>query len=374
MTDQSLRQLESMDPARRREAILALGKSRDRRALAALEQVVAREPDPALRELALKAIQHLQKTNASAKAPVIQPTEPETVPVKAAPAEVSAARKRLAQGKIKQAYNLHHQGKIEMAMAALAEAVRADPALADAVTAQQLAAGLMGSSVSRGAIDLILGKIEREGTPSGGPLVTRDLLGPALTLAALFGAALVLSQGVRAADPARLGELFMYALSPSRGFRGDLPEIIAHIKAAALAPNLAWEVLRGAVIAMASALFGMASTFVFGTVLARGAGTLLAFGTALMRTEVVMFILFGAALAPLPLAVLTSPQPPGLESATTFTGLSAFLIGAVSLAGIALQTQLTRQMLRIGPIRSLGCALFGALASLVVATALGLFR
>src|SRR5947209_3519053 len=72
MFDLSVQQLDSPDPAVRRNAIIALGKSADGRALNVLAKVYRTDPDPALRELALKAGQHI-KTTTGAQAVVQTP-------------------------------------------------------------------------------------------------------------------------------------------------------------------------------------------------------------------------------------------------------------------------------------------------------------
>jgi len=59
--DTYLQQLKSQDIARRREAIVALGKSSDPAALQPLADVYRNDPDPALRDLALKAGRYLRQ-------------------------------------------------------------------------------------------------------------------------------------------------------------------------------------------------------------------------------------------------------------------------------------------------------------------------
>ncbi len=60
MINRYVQQLKSSDPARRREAIIALGKSGDQAALSPLADVYRGDPDPALRDLALRAGRHLR--------------------------------------------------------------------------------------------------------------------------------------------------------------------------------------------------------------------------------------------------------------------------------------------------------------------------
>ncbi|MBK8035424.1 MAG: HEAT repeat domain-containing protein [Chloroflexi bacterium] len=55
MLDQLIRQLDDADPARRKQAVIALGKSRDASALKPLANVYRSDPEPEIRELARKA-------------------------------------------------------------------------------------------------------------------------------------------------------------------------------------------------------------------------------------------------------------------------------------------------------------------------------
>ena len=55
MLDQLIRQLDDADPARRKQAVIALGKSRDLNALPALANAYRNDPEPEIRELARKA-------------------------------------------------------------------------------------------------------------------------------------------------------------------------------------------------------------------------------------------------------------------------------------------------------------------------------
>src|SRR5687768_8648079 len=66
--------LKSDDPQKRRQAIVALGKSGDQRALKPLAETYKNDSDPQLRELALKAGRHLRKELAGSE------PEPEPAP------------------------------------------------------------------------------------------------------------------------------------------------------------------------------------------------------------------------------------------------------------------------------------------------------
>ena len=61
MIDELIRQLKNPDPDVRKRAIMALGKAKDPTALKALADVVRNDPDPTLRNLALKAGQYIRQ-------------------------------------------------------------------------------------------------------------------------------------------------------------------------------------------------------------------------------------------------------------------------------------------------------------------------
>src|SRR5258707_11294646 len=85
MFDQYLEQLASPDVSERRQAIIAFGKPADPRALAPLANIYKNDPDPSLRELALKAGRYLKGLTAS----VPSASAPEPAPVQAAVTKTS---------------------------------------------------------------------------------------------------------------------------------------------------------------------------------------------------------------------------------------------------------------------------------------------
>src|SRR5260221_6658076 len=58
---QHIQQLNSPNPAARREAIIALGKLANPAAIGPLTQASENDPDPVLQEFARKAVRHIQK-------------------------------------------------------------------------------------------------------------------------------------------------------------------------------------------------------------------------------------------------------------------------------------------------------------------------
>ncbi|MBL8148134.1 MAG: HEAT repeat domain-containing protein [Anaerolineae bacterium] len=91
-----LGQLNDFDPAVRKQAIIAIGRSKDPAALPYLATVVRTDPEQELRELARKAGQYIQQNAAAAPAaeppppaaPIITPLAPAPAPPKAAPAPI----------------------------------------------------------------------------------------------------------------------------------------------------------------------------------------------------------------------------------------------------------------------------------------------
>ncbi|MBL8130541.1 MAG: HEAT repeat domain-containing protein [Anaerolineae bacterium] len=84
MFNDLLRQLQDFDPRARREAIIALGKTKNPEALRPLADVVLKDPDPELRELARKAGIYIQRENSAKVEEPIRPrrraAQPEPAP------------------------------------------------------------------------------------------------------------------------------------------------------------------------------------------------------------------------------------------------------------------------------------------------------
>src|SRR5437868_258851 len=73
---QMVAQLDSDDPEQRKAAIVALARSADAESLPLLVKIYRNDPDPTLRELALKAGRHIK---AQSKPPAAPPTIPEVL-------------------------------------------------------------------------------------------------------------------------------------------------------------------------------------------------------------------------------------------------------------------------------------------------------
>ncbi len=114
MLDTYLRQLHSDDPAQRRQAIVALANSRDPAALKPLAAVFKNDPDPAIRELALKAGRYLRQ---------YAPEKPSSE------AEIAARDRNLAKKLLDAATTYHLEGDKGRAVDSLGKALSLNPAL-----------------------------------------------------------------------------------------------------------------------------------------------------------------------------------------------------------------------------------------------------
>lgn len=241
MMDQWLTQLQHSDPAKRREAVLALGKLADARALPHLAQLYKTESDSTVRELAAKVGKHIQQSAAERKrrtdelphvppfvlddsllttppdpappAPAAPPryTPPPAddlpdpdefdmlMPAAAAPKPAAQAEsappppkpisdrdRQRAKSLLQSAYHYQTSGDSTNALVTLAKALRLDPDLARQSSAVGLAAVLVGGS-GKDSIALVLERAERDDLKqSKAPIVDSDLVDALIAAAVLF--------------------------------------------------------------------------------------------------------------------------------------------------------------------------------------------
>lgn len=125
-------QLHSADPEQRRQAIIALANSRDLAALRPLAEAFQHDPDPALRELALKAGRYIRRYAA--------PRDEEE-------AQISARDRELAQKLLDAATSYHLHGDKGRATDTLGKALSLNPALRKETFVANLITSLTGMSV-----------------------------------------------------------------------------------------------------------------------------------------------------------------------------------------------------------------------------------
>lgn len=133
MLDTYLRQLHSDDPAQRRQAIVALANSRDPAALKPLAALFRSDPDPALRELALKAGRYLRQ---------YAPEKP------VSEVEIGARDRDLAKKLLDAATTYHLEGDKGRATDNLGKALSLNPTLQEEPFVANLVMSLTGMSVA----------------------------------------------------------------------------------------------------------------------------------------------------------------------------------------------------------------------------------
>ncbi len=126
MIEQWIQQLKNPDPEQRRQAIIALANTRDPAALAPLAAVYRGDPDPALRDMALKAGRYIQQE--SEKAGTATPSSSAVSPPQ--PPGVSKRDAELAQFYLDAATNHQTLGDRGRAIEHLGKALSLNPARA----------------------------------------------------------------------------------------------------------------------------------------------------------------------------------------------------------------------------------------------------
>ena len=142
MIEHTIRQLQSDDPVQRRATIVALGNSRDPDALRPLAAVYRRDPDPALRELALKAGQFIQQINAKEDAVP-------GAPIPVGEADISPRDRELARGYLNSATDFYMAGDKARAVENLGKALSLDPALINEQFVSNLVMTTTGMAVAQ---------------------------------------------------------------------------------------------------------------------------------------------------------------------------------------------------------------------------------
>lgn len=179
MDPERLDQLHNPDPAVRRKAIIALGRSKDLAALPALAQVYRSDAVPELRELARQAGRYIQQENSpapAAAAPTPEPSDaasepptaelapppapPSSLPTPAQPALTPADVQR-GGAHFRAARSLYESGDQARAIKELALALHADPGLANEPVFITLASSVLGAP-PRAAIRTLLDPERRQ--------------------------------------------------------------------------------------------------------------------------------------------------------------------------------------------------------------------
>lgn len=136
MIDELLRQLQDPDPAERRSAIIALANTKNPAALKPLAQVYRSDPDPDLRELALKAGRYLHQQSQPVEAAESDYAAPAGTADNSAgsdaaqqPRQSTPRKRQSARNHLDAAIGFHTQGLTTRAIESLGKALTNDPDL-----------------------------------------------------------------------------------------------------------------------------------------------------------------------------------------------------------------------------------------------------
>ncbi len=157
MSSSYIDQLKSPDPDERKQAILALGRLKDPAALKPLAEVYRSDPDPALRELALKAGRHIRLQTNAQKAAAEKPKGMTAAPTDLAPTPGQVKKARLF---FDQALEHHIRHQHAQAIEALGKALEINPTLRSDTMTTNLAMELTGMAHST-ALDMLPDPVAR---------------------------------------------------------------------------------------------------------------------------------------------------------------------------------------------------------------------
>lgn len=403
MISQYLAQLQHSDPAKRREAIIALGKLADPSALPHLAQRYKVESDPALRDLIVKVGKHIQQVAAERKrasqavtsdspvklrtpssalsapvqtvvseAPAAEPPEP--LPKRSdlpepevfypideeAPAQVKPAVKRSpqsaqkpvterdrqrAQEFLKSAFAYQTSSDPQRAILMLARALQRDPELAQRRDVQGLAYALVGGD-GRNSPALVLEAAKR--VKVSAPLFDSELFGVILSAVVLFLAVIVF-------DVASFYSGSTLALLIESFFTGvpfDSAEVQREL-AAYTFQVVVPSALENTPLTLLSTVFNLMIVYWVGTMFG-GTGSVLRYLSVMLILYVVFCLLLSLGLGMMVFGVLN----PSANSLIQFGPIT--LIGAVLLFLVG-QVYLTTRVHQFSFINAAASVIVGAI-------------
>ncbi len=423
MIDQWLTQLQHSDPAKRREAVLALGKLADARALPHLAQLYKTESDPSVRELIAKAGKHIQQSAAERKRrtdelahvpPFVLDDSSPTTPSYAAPpapeppkagapplytppptndlpdpdefdmlTPAAAAAKPAAKAEsapphdkpisdrdrqrakslLQSAYNYQTSGDSAAALVTLAKALRLDPDLARQSSAVGLAAALVGGS-GRESIALVLQRAERDDLKlAKAPAVDSDLVDALIAAAVLFVVivffSIALVYGI---------VVFVFqtnaALLNTTISAADLQRELANLTLQTLLP----EAMRNTSVTLLTTIINLMIVYWVGTNMG-GVGSVVRYLKVILSLYIVFYLLLLAGFGLIIFGALSGSQ----STLETFIPLGAYtLIGSV-LVFLVGQIYLTMRVQEFGLGSAIASVFVGGFVSGIVLNILGLF-
>ena len=427
MFEQYVEALQSTDAARRREAIIGLGRLADPRALRHLADVYRRDPDPVLRELAAKAGRHIQKMQQSGAAqstPSAAETPPTVAPLPdilaayrtppaadaplgttggsepvsnmpgilaaytrspqpSSPAEASAGeaagetpvievsppapippqRRQRARGYLQSAFTYKTRGDDASALSELAKALKADPALARESSAIGLAQSLVGGG-GKDSIALVLKKSEDRGTRPQHAAFDPELIEMVLSLALLFIIVAVFNLALI------YGTLIITeALVPMLFGGSASPAELRFVFNQFSLSNLLPDILRGSFITMFATLFQTMIVYFTGTLMG-GVGAFVRFVKVMINFQIAFYVLVALSLGLMIVGVFSG----SMSTFTTLTQIGAIALLVVIVGGAGAQAYLAARVQEFGFFKGFASVVLGSIAAGIIANVLGLFE
>jgi hypothetical protein len=345
MIEDQVRDLKHNDPGRRRKAIMALAKSTDPRIMQALFYVATTDPDPAIRDLAGKAGQQVQKMQWKQAA------------IEAAPAgepDTGTERKKIARGHLDSAFSLKLKDDQKNALAELAEALRIDPGLARDSGALGLASELLGGAPVQAMATLLQQIEDGDVAPRRHRFVRTRLT---LKQGVIILVELIILFGVL--------NLFVAIWATLLATQSNAPQVLLgslrRVQMAKIVPIAAFVL---GVVVLATALMHTVAAYL------NGIGSFIRFMSVMLGVQALSFLIATAALTFLPLVTIIPNPGSGAFAISPNYVLLTLGTGSIALweASFVSRTQ------RVSLSHGVAAVLVGSVVAIVIGAILGLFR
>jgi HEAT repeat protein len=344
MLDQHIKQLKSLDWNRRSEAIRALAESGDPRAVDPLKYAARTDPDPRLRDMAVRAIRRIEAPAPAPQAPDPKPAItplPRPIQAEAIPDTGEESRQR-AERHFKRAFEHRMKGESRDAIAELAEALRIDPGLASDNRTLSLAADLTAEPPEQ-AIQSLIVKSRQRGVRRSRATFGRDARIFTLELLVLLGALVV----VMAVFNAGLVDVVRKMLDAPINPEAVETQMASVFKA--VRPVDFLTALPVALLTIATLIVWDSVIFVAGGRMG-GTGTILGLLKWLMAVQIASYVI-AVLLQPVVLLPALAAAPRDVSVSQTLTSLSAAISVVCLGLGTIAQSYLTGREHRIGFVR-----------------------
>jgi hypothetical protein len=424
MFERHIQQLQDPNSAKRREAIIALGKLGDTRAIKPLASLYKSESDPALRDLVAKAGKHLQALEkqkmaapppaappvappVSAPPPAVietydlyedlptddmiytsidepelepapppkpvvpgfapKPSAPESSPVMAGP--VSESKRKQARTKLANAFRYKTVQDDDNAIIELGRALELDPELALDGSAKNLATALVGGSSAeairavqaQGKIVAAQKKTKPKQKDADEGEVTDLVVSGVILMVVLFVFSAALVYSIIIIAAYTLTFLYSEGLLENNYYVRLLGELPFRV----LLP----DILRSAIVLFVTTMFQVVIIYFVGSLMG-GVAAFGKFAKALLVQLALFYVVLTFAFAFMVAGALSG----SLETFGTLFQASWALLVLASLGGLISQSVAVGRVQKFGAVKGFLSILGGAILAAVLSSVLGLFR